>query len=91
MCLRKARQCSNVQFWLCAYAQLMRQYVEAEHLDKKKAPFDFTGWKGTGLNALMEEACVCVCKYVCVAHDVCRLRRERRPIATSSTPRGLVC
>ena len=25
-------------------SQLLRQYLDQEHRDKKKKPFDFTGW-----------------------------------------------
>ena len=30
-------------------AQLLRQYLDDEHINKKKTPFDFTGWKDYNL------------------------------------------
>jgi sentrin-specific protease 1 len=29
---------------LLAYSQLLREYVDLEHLNKKSKPFDWTGW-----------------------------------------------
>jgi len=53
---------SPLNFTLSAnvYWQLLRLYLDAEHRNKKKKPFDFMGWEDYTLEARSSELCCLV-------------------------------
>jgi sentrin-specific protease 1 len=42
---RKQRSVPRAYLTQLNHTQLLRSYCEAESMDKKKKPFDFTGWE----------------------------------------------